>query len=93
MHLSEQTKIGDCYLYQNFIEIRVYRCEFPPYRLPKFVPMRIFSLEYIRQMVHMDNLHFVAAKKNSQFKIKAQVGPFICNTKAVGKEANSLLNK
>jgi len=48
MHLSEKTKTRDWYLYQNYTEIRIYVCELPPYRLPKFVPMRIVSLEYIR---------------------------------------------
>lgn len=41
----------------------------------------------------MDDLHFVAAKKKSQFKIKAWVGPFICNTMAAGKDANFLLKQ
>ena len=42
MHLSDQTKTGDGYLYQNYMEIRVYGCELAPYKLPKFLPMRIF---------------------------------------------------
>jgi len=48
LHLSENTKIGEWYLYQNYTEIRVYGCDLAPYKLPKYVPMRIFSLEYIR---------------------------------------------
>jgi hypothetical protein len=48
LHLSDLAKTGDWYLYQNHTEIRVYGCEFPPYRLPKYLPVRIFSLEYIR---------------------------------------------
>jgi hypothetical protein len=35
LHLTEQAKIGDWYLYQNYTGIRVYGCEFPPYLLPK----------------------------------------------------------
>ena len=56
LHLSEQAKTGDWYLYNNYTEIRVYGCELPPYKIPKYVPMIIFSLEYIRQMLNMDEL-------------------------------------
>jgi hypothetical protein len=47
LHLSDLAKTRDWYLYQDRIEIRVYRCEMAPYKLPKFLPIRIFSLEYI----------------------------------------------
>lgn len=58
--------------------------------LPKFVPIRIFALEYIRHMINMDQLHFVAANKKPQFKIKTQVGPFVCNARLAGKEEETL---
>ena len=41
----------------------------------------------------MDEIHFVAAKKKSQFKIKTQIGPFICNSRAVGEEVDKLLKE
>ena len=44
-------------------------------------------------MLNMDEFHFVAAKKKSQFKIKTQIGPFICNSKAAGEEADKLLQE
>jgi hypothetical protein len=59
LHLSDQAKTTDWYLYQNHTEIRVYGCELPPYRLPKYLLVRIFSLEYIRKMVNLDDIHFV----------------------------------
>ena len=55
--------------------------------------MRIFALEYIRQMLNMDEIHFVAAKKKSQFKIKNQIGPFICNSRVAREEADKLLRE
>ena len=70
LQMLDQVQIGDWYLYENYTEIRIFGCELPPYKLPKFIPMRIFSLEYIRQMINMDEIHFVAAKKKTQFKIK-----------------------
>jgi hypothetical protein len=93
LHLSDQAKTGDWYLYQNYTEIRVYGCELPPYKLPKYLPMRIFALEYIRKMINSDEIHFVAAKKKSQFRIKTQIGPFICNNRATGEEADNLLKQ
>jgi hypothetical protein len=79
LHLSDQTKIGDWYLYQDYTQIRVYRCELAPYKLPKYLPVRIFSLEYIRQIINSDDIHFVSLKKKKQLKIKGNIGSFICN--------------
>jgi hypothetical protein len=45
-------------------------CELPPYKLPKYLHVRIFALEYIRQMTNSDDIHFVAFKKKQQFRIK-----------------------
>lgn len=70
LHLTDQEKTRYQYLYQKYTEIRVYGCELAPYKLPKYLPMRIFSLEYIRQMLNLDDIHFVVAKKKSQFRIK-----------------------
>jgi len=91
--LVDQATIGDWYCDQNYTEIRVYGCELPPYKLPKYLPIIIFALEYIRQRFNVDEVHFVAAKKKSQFKLKAQVGPFIYNTRAAGEEENKLLKE
>jgi hypothetical protein len=91
LHLSDLAKTGDWYLYQNHTEIRVYGCEMAPYKLPKYFPVRIFALEYIRQMINSDEIHFVSLKKKQQLRIKGQIGPFICNSRAAGEEADKLL--
>ena len=44
-------------------------------------------------MINMDDLHFVSGKRKSQFKIKAQIGSFICNTRSTGIEAYTLLKE
>lgn len=75
------------------MEIRIYGCELPAFNLPKFIPIRIFSLEYIREMINMDQLHFVATNKKARFKTKNHVGPFICNVRAVGNEVEKLLRQ
>jgi len=78
-------------LYQNYIELRIYGCELAPCKLPKFLPTRTFALEYIKYMINADEVHFVAAKKKYQFKIKSQIGPFICNNRVAGEEADKNL--
>jgi hypothetical protein len=42
-------------------------------------------------MVNSDEIHFVATKKKHQLKIKIQIGPFICNNRSAGEEADNLL--
>lgn len=74
-------------MYQNHIEIRIYGCELAPYKLPKYLPMRLFSLEYYRKIINSYEVSFVKAKKKVQLEIKDQLGPFICNSKEAGKEA------
>ena len=49
--------------------------------------MRLFSLEYYRQIINADEVNFVNAKKKAYFKIKDQLGPFIWNSREAGKEA------
>jgi hypothetical protein len=63
LHLSEDVKTGDWYLYQNHSKIRVYGCELAPYKLPRYVLVRIFALEYIRQIMNSNDIHFVSLKK------------------------------
>jgi hypothetical protein len=87
LHLSDNTKIEDWYLYQNHTEIRVYGCELAPYKLPKYLSVRIFALEYIRQIMNSDDIHFVSLKKRQQLRIKVQIGSFICNSRGAGEEA------
>jgi len=41
----------------------------------------------------MDEVHFVSIKQKSQFKLKAQFGPFKVNTEVSKKEVNDLLNQ
>ena len=53
--------------------------------------MRLFALEYFRQMNNSDIIHFCNAKKKAQLRIKGQLGPFICNSRDAGQEAETIL--
>ena len=44
-------------------------------------------------MLNADEVHFVSAKKKSQFRIKSKIGPFICNERAIGEEADKILKE
>ena len=62
------------------MEIKIFGCELAPYKLPRYVPVRVFALEYIRHIMNSDDIHFVSLKKKQQLRIKGQIGPFICNS-------------
>jgi hypothetical protein len=75
LQLSKKYKIGDWYLYEDHTVIRVYGCELCPYRLPKYVPMRLFALEYYRQLIQSDLTHFPQLQKESPPQVQTPVGP------------------
>jgi hypothetical protein len=93
LHFSDNTKMSDWYFYQDYTKIRVYRCELAPYKLPKYLPVRIFSLEYIRQIINFDDIHFVSLKKNQILRMKGQIGSFICNNRGTGEEEDKMLRE
>ena len=53
--------------------------------------MRLFSLEYYRHIISVNETNFVNAKKKANFKIKDKLGPFICNSREAGREADLIL--
>jgi hypothetical protein len=55
--------------------------------------MRIFSLEYIRQVINSSDIHFMSLKKKQHLRIKGHIGSFICNSRGTGEEANRLLKE
>lgn len=44
-------------------------------------------------MINSDEVRFVKAKKKAQLRIKDQLGPFICNNREEGKEAEEILQR
>ena len=62
-----------------------------PYKLPRYLPMTLFALEYYREIINANEINFFNAKKKANFKIKYQLGPFICNSREVGQEADLML--
>lgn len=93
LQLSKNCRIGYWYLYQDHTQIRIYGCHLTPYKLPKYLPMRIFALEQIRRIINLDDVNFLSARKQIQFKIKNQLGLFICNSMEAGEEAERCLQE
>ena len=91
LQLSKKYKIGDWYLYEHHTVFRVYGCELCPYRLPKYVPMRLFALEYYRQLIQSDLTHFHSSKKKAHLNFKNELGPFIMNKKEGWESADLIL--
>jgi hypothetical protein len=72
-------------------KIRVYGSKLQPFLLPTFLTPRIFALEFIRQILDSDYIHFVSRKYKASFKLKKEVGPFIVNTRPTLHVAEKLL--
>ena len=71
----------------------MYGCELCPYKLPRYVPMRLFALEYYRQLISSDLTHFHSTKKKAQLKFKDQLGPFVMNKKEGWQDADQILGE
>ena len=74
-------------------EIRLYGAGVEPYRLPVFVPMRLFAFEFINQCLNVDQIHFVPMKKGHMFKLPMTVGPFIVNMRQSTDEVTRMLDE
>ena len=70
--------IGDWFCYKYFTVIRVYGFEGEPYKLHKFLTIRIFVLEYLRQRLSVENEIFIKHKKVSSIKFKFTLEPIRC---------------
>ena len=53
--------------------------------------MRLFALEYYRQMINSDHIHFTRANKKAQLRIKDHLSPFVCNNREAGKVAEEII--
>ena len=53
--------------------------------------MRLFALEFIRQSLNIDQVHFVPMKKGHLFKLPMFVGPFVVNMRQAFNEASRML--
>ena len=81
MQFSPEDRVGDWFLYKDFIILRIYCFTGEPYRLPAFLTPKIFALDFMRQRLHSEEEHFGAFKKYSNIKFPLKVGTFIFKNK------------
>jgi len=55
--------------------------------------MRLFALEYFKQLINVDLTHFYNAKKEAQLRIKNQLGPFVINKREAWEDADKILGE
>lgn len=54
LQMRKYLKAGNCFLFKDYVEVRLYGADVPPYRLLYFFPISIFALEFIRQSLNLD---------------------------------------
>ena len=91
LQLRPNCKFGYWFVFEDYSEIRLYGVSIEPYRLPTFVPMRFFALEFIRQSLNVDQVHFLPMKKGLMYKLPMNVGPFVVNTRQAFDEVSKIL--
>jgi len=55
--------------------------------------MRLFALEYYRQLISSDLTHFHSTKEKAQLKFKDQLGPFVMNKKDGWQDVDQMLGE
>ena len=73
----QQEGIGDWFLMQNYLSIRVYGFLASPFMLPVYLTPLVFALELIRQRISADEEHFTAHRKDSWMKYPNNFRPFV----------------
>jgi hypothetical protein len=63
LQLHPFLRVGDWFFFKEFTIIRIYGFELEPYQLPIYIPTRLFSLKYCRQILMIDQLHFISREK------------------------------
>ena len=84
--------IGDWFLYDEYTEIRLYGFTGNPFLLPAFLTNRIFSLEFARQIIHIEKEHFLNVKKGWNISFHYTIGPFVIKTSQSGQLLTYILD-
>ena len=93
LQLGEVFKRGYWYLAEDYIVIRMYGID-PPHIYPKLLTPRNFVLvEYIKQMVEVDNLHFVKSKKKGRDNFPIVMGGYAINNNKFLEQITKVLKK
>jgi hypothetical protein len=58
LQLHPSLRVGDCFIFKEFTIVIFFGFELEPYQLPIYIPTIFFALEYCRQRLMIDQLHF-----------------------------------
>jgi hypothetical protein len=88
-----ENKVGDWVLFMHSTIIWVYGCHESPYLLPIFPTPRIFSLEFIKQIIISETENFLTLCKASNLKFPFIIGPFIVKSRSCLYQIQSKLKE
>ena len=89
--MSKSKKIGDWFLIEFGTTIRLYGFIHPPYVLPAFLTLKIFSLELIQQKLIIKEEHFLNFKKSSSLIFPWELKPYTFRSRAALPLVTNLL--
>lgn len=93
LQCTPQLATGDWFLYEDHTIIRVYGFEGTPFKLPAFITPRILALEFLRQKLACDDLHFSDGRLAKTFRIPTEVGPFFVKSRKALSILEGMLSK
>ena len=64
-----------------------------PHIFPKMLTPRVFVLEYICEMVEMDDIHFMRTKKKTTLNFPMSMGGYVKNDKRCIKDSLEALKQ
>ena len=73
----QQEGIGDWFLMQKYLVIKVYDFSATPFMLLVYLTSSVFALELIRQRISIDEDHFTAHRKDSWIRYPINLWPFV----------------
>ena len=82
LQLSPSKMIGDWLLSESGTIIRLYGFVHQPYVLPSFLTTNIFSLEFLRKNLTIEEEHILNFRKSLDMKFPWEMGPYVVKSRA-----------
>ena len=76
LQASTERRTGYWFPSEYVIVIKIYGFTQSPYMLPAFLTPGVFSMEFIRQKLFIENEHFLKYKNSTDIKYHLGIGPF-----------------
>ena len=81
LQLFPSKRIGDWFLSESETSIRLYGFVHQPYILLAFLTTRIFSLEFFRQILTVEEEHILNFRKSLDIKFPWEEGPYVVKSR------------